>query len=76
MGQHDSGATVSREYLDYLLQSARRAGTFLIVPHDTCPRAVDALTCEGYIRKHLGHLVLTLKGQDHRRSINWTPAAA
>ena len=67
MGQQDSGVTVSREYLEFLLRSARRAGTFLIVPHGADADAVNMLTCQGYVRRHLGHIVLTLKGQEHLR---------
>ena len=66
MDNDNTGAALPSQHID-ILWSARRAGTFLIVPRGKCADALAAMKREGYLRDHLGHVMLTPKGHEQRR---------
>jgi len=67
MAKHGSGTPLQPDEIERILWSARRAGTILILPREQPQRTIDALTDEGLVRRQLGHIVLTMQGQERRR---------
>lgn len=67
MAKHGSGTPLPPDEIERILWSARRAGTILILPREQPQPTIDALTDQGLVRRQLGHIVLTLQGQERRR---------
>ena len=67
MTKHGAGTPLLPEDMERILWSARRAGTILILPREQSQPTIDALTDQGLVRRQLGHIVLTLQGQERRR---------
>ena len=67
MTKHGAGTPLLPEDIERILWSARRAGTILILPREQSQPTIDALTDQGLVRRQLGHIVLTLQGQERRR---------
>ena len=72
----DDVAVATTEQLDKLLWTARSAGTKLIISRGHDPALIAELFAMGWVREQLGHLILTPKGQERRRSRSWSMAVA
>lgn len=75
MGHGDAGGRLSPVDIEAILRSARRAGTFLIVPRHHGDDAIGAMRAAGLLRDRVGHLVLTPKGEQRRRDFGILHAA-
>jgi hypothetical protein len=65
---HVEEAAAPTEQLDRLLWTARSAGTKMIISRGHDPALIEALFTLGFVREQFGHLMLTPKGQERRRS--------
>jgi hypothetical protein len=54
--------------LETILWTARNAGKSLIISRGQDPAAIRHMLDQGLVRERLGHLVLTFKGMELRRS--------
>jgi hypothetical protein len=68
VGQQCKASRLSTERLEHLLWTARSTGARLILPRRHDPAEIALLTELGLVCERLGHLVLTPKGQERRRS--------
>lgn len=64
----ECGGRPAADQVERILWTARSAGSTLIISRGHDPATIRLLFAEGLIRERLGHLVLTLKGQQRRRA--------